>query len=58
MTASMMKRHLALTTDEGVARIEGHWQADIAAYDKVHVEILQMANMLSSGIISQFPNKF
>jgi hypothetical protein len=58
MTARMMKRHLALTTDEGVARIEGHWQADIAAYDKVHLEILQMANMLSSGIISQFPGKF
>jgi len=58
MTVPMMKRHLALTTDEGVARIEGHWQADIAAYDKVHLEILQMANMLSSGIISQFPDKF
>lgn len=54
----MMKRHLALTTAEGVARIEGHWQADIAAYDKVHAEILQMSGMLSSGIISQFPSKF
>jgi hypothetical protein len=54
----MMKRHLALTTDEGVARIEGHWQADIAAYDKVHREILQMSNMLSGGIIAQFPNRF
>ena len=58
MTSKMMKRHLALTTAEGVARIEGHWKADIASYDKVHVEILQMSNMLSSGIISQFPNKF
>jgi hypothetical protein len=58
MTAKMMKRHLALTTDEAVARIEGHWKADIAAYDKVHAEILQMSNMLSSGIISQFPNRF
>jgi len=58
MTAKMMKRHLALTTDEAVARLEGHWDADIAAYDKVHQEILQMANMLSSGIIGQFPSKF
>ena len=58
MTSQMMKRHLALTTDEGVARIEGHWKADVAAYDKVHAEILQMSNMLSSGIISQFPSKF
>jgi hypothetical protein len=54
----MMKRHLALTTAEGVARIQGHWKADIAAYDKVHAEILQMSDMLSSGIESQFPNKF
>ena len=54
----MMKRHLALTTAEGVARIEGHWKTDIAAYDKVHLEILQMSQMLSSGIIAQFPNRF
>jgi hypothetical protein len=58
MTDAMMKRHLTLTTDEAVARIEGHWAADVAAYDKVHVEILQMADMLSSGIIAQFPSKF
>jgi hypothetical protein len=55
---TMMKRHLALTTAEGVARIKGHWKADIAAYDRVHLEILQMSQMLSSGIISQFPSKF
>jgi hypothetical protein len=58
MTASMMKRHIALTTREAVARLEGHWSADIAAYDAVHGEILQMASMLSNGIISQFPNRF
>jgi hypothetical protein len=58
MTDAMMKRHLALTTDEAVARIKGHWAADVAAYDKVHAEILQMADMLSSGIINQFPNRF
>jgi hypothetical protein len=55
---TMMKRHLALTTAEGVARIQGHWKADIAAYDRVHVEILQMSQMLSSGIIGQFPDRF
>jgi hypothetical protein len=58
MTTSMMKRHLALTTSEAVARLQGRWAADVAAYDRVHSEILQMANMLSSGIISQFPNRF
>jgi hypothetical protein len=58
MTNSMMKHHLDLTAKEAVSRLEGHWSADIAAYDQVHNEILQMANMLSSGIVSQFPNRF
>jgi hypothetical protein len=58
MTSSMMKHHLDLTAKEAVSRLEGHWSADIAAYDQVHNEILQMSNMLSSGIVSQFPNRF
>jgi hypothetical protein len=31
---------------------------DIAAYEAVHLQILEMADMLSDGIIRQFPNKF
>jgi hypothetical protein len=58
MTSSMMKRHLQLTTAEAVARLQGHWAADIAAYDRVHSEILEMSRMLSSGIVSQFPERF
>jgi hypothetical protein len=58
MTRTMMRKHLKLTTDEAVARLQGNWSADIAAYDAVHREILQMADMLSSGIVKQFPQKF
>ena len=58
MTQAMMKHHLDLTTAEAVARLQGHWAADVAAYDKVHREILQMATMLSDGIVSQFPDRF
>jgi hypothetical protein len=58
MMSAMMKRHLALTTQEAAARLTGSWAADVAAYDRVHAEILQMANMLSAGIIRQFPNRF
>jgi hypothetical protein len=58
MTTAMMKNHLALTTAEAVARLKGRWAADVAAYDRVHTEILQMSDMLSTGIIRQFPNRF
>jgi hypothetical protein len=58
MTSSMMKRHLQLTTAEAAARIGGKWAADVAAYDKVHTEILEMSRMLSSGIVAQFPGRF
>jgi hypothetical protein len=58
MMRAMMKRHLALTTKEAVARLQGNWAADIAAYDQVHAEILQMSAMLSSGIVRQFAARF
>jgi hypothetical protein len=58
MMRTMMKQHLALTTKEAAARLQGNWAADVAAYDQVHAEILQMAAMLSDGIIRQFPRRF
>jgi hypothetical protein len=54
----MMREHLNLTTEEVVARLQGNWAGDIAAYDKVHEQILHMADMLSQGIMNQFPDKF
>jgi hypothetical protein len=58
MMNTMMKQHLELTTKEATARLQGNWSADVAAYDQVHAEILQMADMLSRGIIRQFSGRF
>jgi hypothetical protein len=54
----MMKNHLDATTREVVARATENWDADVAAYDDVHEQALEMADMLSDGIIAQFPKRF
>jgi len=53
-----MHMHLKLTTDEAVARLQGNWTADVAAYDKVVNHILHMSDTLADGIVKQFPARF
>ena len=55
---SMMREHLDLTLTEAVAHLERDHRTDIRAYDRIHRQILTMADMLSDGIAAQFPGRF
>jgi hypothetical protein len=55
---AMMRTHLRLTTNEVVARLRAAWAADVRAYDRIHAQILHMADMLSDGLVAQFPARF
>ena len=53
-----LRTHLRLTTDEAVARLQGNWNADVAAYDRIHRHALHLSDVLSTGLIKQFPRRF
>jgi hypothetical protein len=55
---SMMKSHLDETLKEAVDRLNGRFAADVRDYDAIHKTILEMADMLSDGIVAQFPARF
>jgi hypothetical protein len=55
---TMMKEHLDETLKEATDRLTGHFAADIRDYESVHRHILEMADMLSTGIMRQFPRRF
>lgn len=54
----MLHKHLEYTTQEVVSRLKADWPGDIAAYDKGHAHMLMFADMLTAGIVAQFPEKF
>jgi hypothetical protein len=55
---SMMQVHLDQTLKEAVDRLGGKHTAEVRDYDSIHAHILEMADMLSTGIITQFPARF
>ena len=54
----MMREHLDHTLSEAVNQLKGDFAAGIADYDRIHVQILEMADMLTDGIVRQHPGKF
>ena len=55
---SMLNEHLALTTQEAVARLKSNWTDDVATFDKIYDQAMMMADTLTDGIVKQFPDRF
>ena len=55
---SMMRDHLDLTLAEAIAHLQQDHRTDVRSYDRIHRQILEMADMLSDGIARQFPGRF
>jgi hypothetical protein len=55
---SGMKEHLDTTLKEAQDRLGGKWAADAKDYDRVKDHILALADTLTKGIVSQFPDRF
>jgi hypothetical protein len=58
MMRAMMKTHLDETLAEAQHRLQGNYAAGVRDYDAVHHHILEMADILSAGIMRQFPKRF
>lgn len=56
--SDMLYKHLEFTTGEVVSRLHKDWTADISSYDKGHMHMLMFADMLTDGLVKQFPDKF
>jgi hypothetical protein len=58
MMRADMKTHLDQTLAEAADELAGDHDASVADYEAAHLHILAMADVLSSGIIGQFPSRF
>ena len=55
---AMMRTHLDQTLSEAQNRLTGQFAADVRDYDAIHRHILRIADVLSTGIMRQFPRRF
>jgi hypothetical protein len=53
-----MATHLDQTLAEAAHELNGQYAASVADYDEIHHHILEMADVLSEGIIRTFPKRF
>lgn len=50
--------HLQLITDDVTARLKKDWDAETIAFDKGLDHMIEFADILTDGIVKQFPDKF
>jgi hypothetical protein len=53
-----MRTHLDQTLTEATHQLKGDYAASVKDFDAIEKHILMMADVLSDGIIAQFPQKF
>ncbi|HET8600363.1 MAG TPA: hypothetical protein VFL99_08555 [Segeticoccus sp.] len=55
---TMMRRHITQTITYAGEQLTGHYAQSIVDYDAAEAHMLQMADMLTAGIVAQFPDRF
>lgn len=54
----MLNKHLQLVTVQAIAELNKDWKKSIAAYDDGEIHMLKFSDIITDGIIKQFPEKF
>ena len=55
---SMMKTHLDQTLSEAADELGGKYADSVTEYEAIHLHMLDMADLLSNGIMRAFPQRF
>lgn len=55
---AMLRRHLELTTMAITARLRADWSADLEAYDLGHAQLLDVATVITDGVVKQHRRRF
>lgn len=54
----MLYTHLKLINEIVISCLQGDWKRDIQATDENEIHMIHLADILTAGIIKQFPEKF
>jgi len=55
---TMLREHLALTKSEAVNMLTGKYAEGINVFDQIEKQALEMADVMTNGIVQQFPGNF